>query len=188
MGKIIFGLIFFCSRALTFYWYNWYNWYNLLVFWGFAGVFLLVKSPLLLVKWQKMAVVWAVAGFRPIRCGFFCQVFLAVGIDAGGVFFPGVCAGIKTGLADYVWSVAGGVWVVLVGLVLLGWLARWARLGDGAAVTGAGWFFSACASPQGGVATVSFQVGITKTCVVGALTNTTNKTLAIKGFALSTPV
>lgn len=42
--------------------------------------------------------------------------------------------------------------------------------------------------PVGGVTTVSFWVGIRKTCVADLLTNTTNKTLAIKGVPLSTPV
>ena len=59
--------------------------------------------------------------------------------------------------------------VVVAGLVVV-----MCSAGHGAgAMVGAGWFFWARASPQGGVAMVSFLVGNLKTCEVWVLTNMT---------------
>lgn len=131
------------------YWYNWYNWSKKWVFRGFAGVFLSAKSPLLSAEWQKMAVVRGVERFCPIRCGFFVKFFWWLGLVLG--VFGSCCSG---------WCCWGGCRDMLGGV--------WCR-GDG----WRGWYFSGARVSAGGVATVSFQVGITKTCVVWVLTNMT---------------
>ena len=87
-----------------------------------------------------MAVVWAVAGFRPIRCGFFCQVFCRLGLVLGMRWpgrimysrLPGVF-----GLCCSGWRCRGGWRDGLGWAMVLRWLAR-------------DCIFLARASPQGG--------------------------------------